>query len=231
MRSQQKEIDSLEMEMESTRSYTEESVKTYMDFFVEVGYLKASGIEHLNPENATLKGLIAAQVDKCNCLYLTEMVTQNMLVDLSAEEIVAVATSLISESRMDEKLYASSIVCSEKVKNVMYLLEDLAIHGMNIEKSVDIPPIHDEFWSLDYRMVDVAYEWASGEELAVVLSRTDEEVFVGDFVRLMLRVRDIVHDLICLHQIAGVLSVIPVLSQIEAKIIRGVVSDDSLYGH
>ena len=201
----------------------------YMEFYYRLGYINSPKLSLMTPDNATLRGLLASQIDRCNDVLFTELVLSTQLDELESEEIAAVVSALGSETRIGDDNYPGLVQCTDSVYYTLEWLHEQAEYGQEVEHEVGIPSIHDRYWALDYRFVDTTYVWAMGGTVEDAQDCCVEPMFAGDFVRSMLRVRDMVHDLIELCKIAKKVTLIPKLTPIENMLIRGIVGDDSLY--
>jgi len=179
--------------------------------------------------NILIKGVIAGQINECNPLLFTEMIIQNMFDDLDSLEIVALLSIFIDDNHNNDNNNNNyhSIKCSEKVVQKIKQVNSICEQYINIEKQLDIDIHHYGFWDIYYDYVDVSYIWANNGSIDDVFNCID--TYEGNFIRCMLKLNNIVHDLITLSHIAGNIQIIPKLEVIESSIIRGIVTVNSLY--
>ena len=81
--------------------------------------------------------------------------------------------------------------------------------------------------NISYDNIDVTYKWANGESFGHVRQGTN--TYEGNFVKNMLKINNIAHDIACLFKIHGDMSILPQLEKIDGLIIRDIVSINSLY--
>lgn len=165
------------------------------------------------------KGVIAAQINECNSLLLTEMIISGFFDDLTAPEIVGLLALFIDEG---EDISFENIGGTPKLKHYISDLTVIINEYIQSEYKCGIEG-NEDFWLIKFGFVDIAYKWAIGEDI-----QTDG-LYVGNFIRSMIKINNIAKDLKYLFEIAGNISVIPVLEQIEPLIMRDYVTVNSLY--
>jgi ATP-dependent RNA helicase HelY len=167
---------------------------------------------------------MAMQVNECNGILLTEMICQNMLANLTVEEVISVLSCFINDVREKDKVAINNIQ-SKNVVNVVNKLEVIA--DTYIKEEEKIKYVNKEFWEISYDYVNMCYRWANGESIIEILGGT--EIYEADFIKAILKLNNIGKDLIGLSKIYGDVSNIPIFEQIPDKLIRGLVNIDSLY--
>lgn len=180
------------------------------------------------PEHIEPKGVIASQINECNSILLSTLITSGLLKGLCAEEMIAILSVFLDTKTMDEdsRVYNPNHLDIPKiVKDRMHKLSEIAGHYADLEYSIGIE-VADE-WDLHLSMVQVSYNWACGEEFSELVHRLP--AFEGNFVRDMLKLYNLSREVVRAAEIVQMDDVVEVAEQIEGLIIRGVVSADSLY--
>ncbi len=111
----------------------------------------------------------------------------------------------------------------DKIRDVQNIIDQF----VNRETSLNIYNAEEDYWLITYDYVHIAYMWANGKSLNDVMSILD--TYEGNFIKNILKINNIAHDLACLSHIYGNLKIIPQLEQVEDKLIRDIVTVNSLY--
>ncbi|AYV84599.1 MAG: DEXDc helicase [Hyperionvirus sp.] len=178
------------------------------------------------------KGVIAAQINECNAIVLTEMIVGGYFVGLSAEEIVGLLAIFIDETKTDDMIGLDDVVGTPKLKEYVSDLVDVVAQYQYLEESIGIEGSDDKYWSLSYDFIDAAYLWASAKndaDISKVFSAGVETMYVGNFIRSMIKINNIAKDLIHLCELNGDITPIPILSKIEGLVMKDFVTVNSLY--
>jgi len=182
--------------------------------------------DKLTDANITMKGILASQINECNPLLLTEIITKDLFDDMTAEEIVGLIGIFIIDSKDG---YMFSEIKQELSENLVFkinivhdIIEDYTLAEKNIGICTD-----DNFWSISYDYAFAGYLWANQCTLQDIFNKLN--IYEGNFVRNLLKINNIVQDLINLHHIYDNLKVIPTLESIQELILRDIVTVNSLY--
>jgi superfamily II RNA helicase len=204
-------------------------------FLAEFGYINTNynaNINQLGMDNVTMKGILVAQINECNAFILTEMITRNMFDDLEAEEIIAMLAIFINDNgrSMDNdmtldnlKSYNVPNIVIQRLNNVQKIIDVF----VERENDLRIYSGQTNYWDISYEYVHIVYMWASGTSLGEIMNILD--TYEGNFIKNILKINNIAHDLACLSHIYGNLKIIPQLEQVEDKLVRDIVTVNSLY--
>ncbi|MFN8015082.1 MAG: DEAD/DEAH box helicase [Acidimicrobiia bacterium] len=136
----------------------------------------------------TDKGLVLSKINADADLPLAEFIFNNQLEDLNPNELAAFISTLIFDSRTDEKVrlnkFPSDVLeklCSECEKFI-----DVLNH---VEREAGIK----ETRQMDYSMLYACYKWAQGTNLNKILE--NYEIAGGDFVRAMKSIVDLIRQI------------------------------------
>ena len=110
----------------------------------------------------------------------------------------------------------------KKVAEVNLLIDKL------IETEYEFNLANEDFWTISYNFIDAAYAWAKKEPMTKVFSYIPD-VYLGNFIKDMLKIYNISHNMINLCEINGNLDILPELHKIESLIVREFVVVNSLY--
>ena len=134
------------------------------------------------------------------------------------------------EGKEDEE-HINNIDGTPRIKGCLEEIEGIIKNIQLIEKSI----YHDlqsgdslcENWNIKYTYIDIGYDWASGIDFSIISSKY--EIYEGNFIRSMLKINNLVQNIITLYKLYNDLQTIPQLEQISKLIYRSIVSIDSLY--
>lgn len=225
------EVESLKTEQKGRAEYLE-TVENYVDwetskvamFLRKYGYLTGSTLDR---DSVTIKGIIAAQINECNPILLTEMIVKDIFADLKPEEIIAILSIFINDTKSDEPKTLNDIKCSKLVKERLQKVKNMADEFVNSEGEIGLQSYMFGYWDIFFDYVDVSYSWAKGKPIKDVLDMID--TYEGNFIRNILKINNMAHDLGCLYHIYGDFKIIPQLEKVEDLLVRDIVTVSSLY--
>ena len=182
----------------------------------------------IEPSHILPKGIIASQINECNSILLSSLITSGAFKGVSAEEMIALlAVFLDTKPFSDDSIVYNpdDLDIPKSVKDRMHELSRWAGYYADQEYALNIE-VADE-WNLHLSMVSISYHWACGEEFSELAHYLPS--FEGNFVRDMLKLYNLSREVIRGAEIVQMDDVVAVAEQIESLIIRDVVSTDSLY--
>ena len=197
----QREIDSLQERINSRTNVIAkrfDRIKIILDKF---GYI--------NNDAITQSGKMLAKIYGETDLLIAESIQASVFNQLTAADLVAVLSSCIYESRNEE----ASKVPRGEVQNALTIISK--IYGKIHEAEIDLNL--EPMRAPDFGFCWASHKWASGHSLTSILKGS--ELTVGDFVRAMKQIIDLLRQL---RSAAPELQV--VIDQALAKIDRGVIA-------
>ena len=176
------------------------------------------------PCNISIKGIIAGQINECNEILFTEIITNDYLDNLNEEEIVAIL-SLFIQSKQDDDISIESLEVPQKIKtNISSILEI----GTKFENTMSSNKLYINIdWDLSINSVDYMYKWCQGADFNVLIKKY--KLYPGNFVKDVIKVNNIVQDIMKIGELLGKHKLLSVVSNIENKLIRDCVNMESLY--
>ena len=241
-----KEIITLEKNLSTTYNFIETQTYFLLDILYNMNYVDLpSSFESdddvpnpvISDYSVSAKGVIAAQINECNPLILSEMMIYDkdndsnpMLSELTAEEIVAVLAIFIIDSNPDDQILLSDVQIGPKIINRINKIKQI-IHRLQCIED-DFSFGNEEFWEISYNLVEALYSWASGSSFITALSLIGGEKAStggGGFIKHVRKINNLVSDLISLCQICNNMKLLPELQKIEGLIMRNEVTTASLH--
>ena len=199
------------------------------DLKKNVLFLGENGFIDQLENKITLKGIYATETSEANEILLSELVSGNLLDDLDAEEVVAILSLFIHEGNGggENDSLPDHIDYDKKVVDLIYYIRDIATYYSRKEEQYQI--YSDSCWSLNYNMTQIAYLWAQGKSIREVYKFM--EIYEGNFIRSMIQINNLVQSIMNICEMMGNHSLYKKLEPIENRLIRDIVTMDSLYIH
>ena len=180
----------------------------------------------------TKKGEMSIHLQEVNCLAFADIIQSGSLSKLSPIELVSVLSSFTDLKVQKDIRYntcQSENVC---VFDAIKELEALYTKYYDIELC-EFQCVDEKKYTMNYDMNDIMIDWchASTEEecMGVLQQVYDKGVFLGAFVKMMLKINNIAKELIHVCEQTENVELHHSLSQIPELTLKYVVSNQSLY--
>lgn len=216
--------ESLVRDIDFMRSYVLGDVGKIVEILRD-GYLDSD-------DKLTEKGLIAIEVNDCNPIIFTELIYSKYLEKCTFEEIVGLFAAFIDEKSRDYHYNGLKELGREKdltdnVIDLLYYLDDEMGYLEKIEKEKNFEIQQNNDYQLKLDFVLPAYMWAKGYDIKKIYEITD--IYEGNFVRGILRINSMIEDVISVAENLGYFNLKKIMEGYEEKLIRDVVTINSLY--
>lgn len=216
--------ESLVRDIDFMRSYVLGDVEKIVEILRD-GYLDSE-------DKLTEKGLIAIEVNDCNPIIFTELIYSKYLEKCTFEEIVGLFASFIDEKSRDYHYNGLKELGREKgltdnVIDLLYYLDDEMCYLEKIEKEKNFEIQQNNDYQLKLDFILPAYMWAKGCDIKKIYEITD--IYEGNFVRGILRINSMIEDVISVAENLGYFNLKKIMEGYEEKLIRDVVTINSLY--
>ena len=215
--------DNLLLDKEYYMSIIKYQIKSIIEFLKENGYVNENN-------KLSILGVIAKEINECNEIILSQSIVNNFFNDLTIPEIVGLISVFIEDNgALDEDVYISSldqpIYMNDIIKQMGSIAEDYA-NKENIFIQKNNVYLQND-WNLHLNLFQAAYAWASNKDFYEV--KKNYQSFEGNFIKNILRINNIVRDLMVAAEITKNDELYSKLSQIEPILIRDEVTVESLY--
>jgi antiviral helicase SKI2 len=136
-----------------------------------------------------LKGRVACEINTCDSLIVTELIFENVLNDLSAEEVVSLLSCLIFQQKK-----TADPVLSDRLSDAHKKLHNIALGIGRLQRDCNIDIVPEDFAreNVVFGMMQVAYEWARGTAFSAICQLT--EIPEGSIVRCITRLDETCRD-------------------------------------
>ncbi|VVC44720.1 Hypothetical protein CINCED_3A011937 [Cinara cedri] len=196
------------------------TLQLYNEYISKVGVLKE--LKYINPKNeiTTQKGNVAATMGSHE-LLITELLLCNMFEEMKPEEIAAVLSCLVCESKSDF--------------DVGSIKEENLVKGMNLikQKHNYIQSVESSYLSnyervdLNFNLVKVLHLWAQQKPFSEIMEITD--IQEGIIVRCIVQLNEILTVIKNAAKTIGTNTISEKMQVVLEKIKRDIVFTPSLY--
>ena len=219
--------DTLISSLSENNSYIHQCITKILIILQDNLYISESSnindYETILPLNISIKGIIAGQISECNEILFTEIITNDYLDNLNEEEIVAIL-SLFIQSKQDD-ISIESLEVPQKIKTSISSILEIGTKFENIMSSNKLYINID--WNLSINLVDCMYKWCQGGDFNTLIKKY--KLYPGNFVKDVIKINNIVQDIMKIGELLGKHKLLSVVSNIENKLIRDCVNMESLY--
>ena len=227
----QNKIKTLKTDLINNSEYLKSVITSIVDYLQYYEYITndipKENFDHIEPEHITSKGLIASQINECNEILLTEIITKGYLYDLTKEEI-AICLSVFIDSKLNDQSYDISLESIEINTKTKSILKEIAI--IKDEFLYYLPKVlysSDSNWELHLNMMNVVKDWIHGMSINEITQKYD--IYIGNFVKDIIKLNNIIQCVMNSAEIIQNYSLQSLCSDIEPLLIRDIVNVDSIY--
>lgn len=208
----------LEKELDFYQNIINHDIMKIVSYLREHDYLTNDTME---PESVTVKGIIASQINECNPILFTEVLTNNLLDELSVPELAAVL-SMFSESKDEDEIEENNNL-GLRLNERIHVIEKLVTELDQTEYEMGLN-INSE-WTLNKKDLNIAYQWASEK----TLQELDMTVYEGNFIKDMIKINNLAENVGKMAGILGKNDLVEKSSTLQATMMRDIVNVESLY--
>jgi superfamily II RNA helicase len=237
------QLGKLETEIEKMKieiDYLEDSARSMTDYVVQLleslGYINfdkklltnedTSSVFKLDKTCLTVKGVLACDVNECNSLLLTEMLTVGMFDDLNKVDIIALLAIFMEEKSTDGDIGFGDLAVTKEVITKMSEVNE--INNKLLSAFDKFQLYTNDTISLNF--VDYAYYWAQGFSFPEIQEKVYVEIYEGNFIRNMLKLNNIIKEVVTILENTDTNNKLLItMSELEELIVRDIVSVISLY--
>ena len=225
------DVTKLTDQLDGTNNFIPDAVKKVSDILVKRGFLD-NDAKDAKDAKLTIKGTIAAHIREMHCLVMAEIVNDNQLASLSAQELIALFSCFTNVSVPEE---LSSIVPNaptQQVKQLVLKCKKMYNEYLDMENEVQINTGTD--YNIHFELLKYVYDWSfadTAEECKLVLQTIsqEKEVFLGEFVKALLKINNISSELEKVAEYIGNIELLHTLREIPGLTLKYVATNQSLY--
>lgn len=197
------------------------------EYLMDLNYIQKSDkdVKDLTKEDLLKKGFIGAEINECDEILLTEIIESSVLDDLNFEEIFGVIALLVNEKNTEEYNYAKELDISSNMIKSIKQIEDIK-ENLDMKASKYYVDCTDQ---LSYDFIESCYLWAKGSTVDAIYKNCELDLYEGNFVKNIIKVLNICNEIKYVCETFGYIKLLEKLENMEDKILRDIVSFESLY--
>ena len=224
-----KEHQTIQDEISNTELYIDDNVTSVLYLLEEFRYIKKT---EENIYTLSLSGKVASQIREVHCILFTNLIIQNKLDLFGSEDLVALF-SCFTNCTVPENL-STNIPFSEN-KKLEKLLIELVENSIQLEYDEKQKNINTGTQcTMRYNLIGYMYEWCccdSIETCKLLLQKMfiEKEIFLGEFIKAILKINNIVNELIRVAEMIGNIKLLHTLKEIPEKTLKYIATNQSLY--
>lgn len=208
----------LEKELDYYQNMINHDIMKIVSYLRKYDYLTNDSME---PESVSVKGIIASQINECNPILFTEILTNNLFDGLSVPELAAIL-SMFRESKDEDEIEESNhlgVHINDRIQEIGKLVDELDKNEYYMGLSINSE------WNLNKGDLVVAYDWASGK----TVKELDMTVYEGNFIKDMIKINNLAENVGKMAGILGKNDLVQKASELQTVMMRDIVNVESLY--
>ena len=180
----------------------------------------------------TIKGLIASNIREVHCLVFAELIHQGTLKQFESKQLVAILSCFTNITVPEDKRVLTPQSSYTSITNFVTTLQKMYQKHYDIETDNGINTGLD--YSIHFDLIDYIVKWCECEneidckQLLQQLTN-DKEVFLGEFVKAILKINNIASELEKVAEIICDIELLAILKEIPSLTMKYVVTNQSLY--
>lgn len=208
-------------------NYIFDSLHNVLKFLQQHNYISNyTDVGNLDKVVVEKKGILSSQVNECNEILLTEMLTNGFFDNLNDEQICGLLSVFSNTKCLNDDMKVYNFDVLDIDNNLKDKLRDLEKMKDNLEKSVLEHKINiSTEWELNYDMIEYNYKWARGDAYGSL----NFDNYIGNFIKDVLKLDNVISTLEILCTNLDKIELYNKISQIHHKILRDIVTSESLY--
>jgi superfamily II RNA helicase len=178
----------------------------------------------------TLKGRIVSEVNECNPLIISKIISSGVLDDLSFHQIAALFSVFVADKeKSDEPIYISDLLIDKKETEILQQINEWMVELESSETKLqnNIPFVFRSEWSISLTMYEAVREWSNGKTWFEIKDIFNS--FEGNYIKNILRLCNLIRNILSIAKIMNNVKLINTLDGFQEKLIKDIVTTDSLY--
>uniref|UniRef100_A0A6C0E3Q8 Helicase n=1 Tax=viral metagenome TaxID=1070528 RepID=A0A6C0E3Q8_9ZZZZ len=224
----EKELTALQDEITKTESYIESNVDKVIRLLEEGQFVTKNDDGY----TLTLKGQIASQIREVHCLLFTNCIVENSFQPFTTEELVSIF-SCFTNVTVPENFRA--VLPSSDSKSVTEFILGMVQNKNEIEDNELRLNINTgTAFQMQFDLISFVKHWCECEDadqckMLLHEMETKKEIFLGEFVKALLKINNIASELEKVAECIGDIALLHKLKEIPQKTLKYVATNQSLY--
>ena len=196
-----------------------DSIIPSITFLYNTGYITNNNPDTLMNNDLTVKGILATEVNEGHPILMTELYTQEILHNVSGDELVSILSCFITNNKSD----TSDLVSYNH--SIIKQIEQIAETYQSMEAQYGYPL--KDYWTISTDMIEPMKRWIEGEHASVLC--TEYNIFEGNFIRSVMKVANMLDEWLAMATYCQHIEQIDKITEVRTRLIRDLVVSDSLY--
>ena len=201
----------------------ESTIEPILEFLKEMGYIKHTNKHNLTSDDLTLKGILATEINEGHQILMTELYTQEILHLITGDELVIILSCFQEKSESDP--FLSDLKIPSHLHTILKKIDEFAYTYKEIEEKIGYPI--DGYWDISTQMIEPICRWMEGENASVICA--EYSLFEGNFIRCITKCANMLDEWLAMATYCQHTDQIDKIIEVRQRIIRDVVTSDSLY--
>lgn len=227
----QNEINNLQKQYDDLNSYIKSGVYTVLNLLKDEGFVDGD-FSNESTLNLSLKGKIAAKLREIHCLIFAEILENKQIDHLSSKQLVGLFSIFTNISVQDEFKdnypKTDDTVLENILKTVSKMYNDYDVKETNMKINTGFD------YNIHYDLIYYVEKWCDCKDIEsckLVLQEigTEKQIFLGEFVKALLKINNISSEMEKIAEITGNISFLSKLKEIPDMTLKYVITNQSLY--
>jgi superfamily II RNA helicase len=199
-------------------------------FLRQTGYLKESlsPLISLGPEDLTLKGTLATEINEGHPILMTELFLSRAAHTLSGAELAATLSVFLEDFNKEASPRLKDLQIPDSIPPILESVNSNAMRLGDIEYKVGAAKSDDD-WNLSIQWAEPVYRWLTEEGIHIATLCQDYGTFEGNLVRGFLKLTNLLDEWTALATFCEHADQLEKITEIKAQLVRGLVLPTSLY--
>lgn len=230
-------IEKLKDDLYYLKNYNNIEINNIIDFLLKNDYItfnnnhniwhkidKSLYMNNYNDMILNVKGLIAENINECNCILLTEIIMNKYLEKHTVEEILGILCIFIEE-KTEYDVYINDLDIPDNMHETIKDIQNLSNKYENSEKSSLVDIKTD--WNIYLSFIEPGYMWASMKNIHTIYNYSN--IYEGNFIKNIIKLNNICENIKNICEIIKNYDLLKKMEKTEEILIREQVTLESLY--
>jgi len=229
------EMARLSDRLDDTNKFIAENVDKVTDILISKRFLEKPLVDESTNKpihKLTIKGTIASHIREMHCLVMAELVDKNELQSLTAQELVSLFSCFTNVTVPEDLSCIVPNAPTQQIRDLVLKCRTMYNEYLDLETEKQINTGTD--YNIHFELLRYVYDWTmaeSAQECKLVLQTLsqDKEVFLGEFVKALLKINNISSELEKVAEYIGNIELLHKLREIPQLTLKYVATNQSLY--
>jgi len=229
------EMARLSDRLDDTNKFIAENVDKVTDILISKRFIEKPLVDESTNKpihKLTIKGTIASHIREMHCLVMAELVDKNELQSLTAQELVSLFSCFTNVTVPEDLSCIVPNAPTQQIRDLVLKCRTMYNEYLDLETEKQINTGTD--YNIHFELLRYVYDWTmaeSAQECKLVLQTLsqDKEVFLGEFVKALLKINNISSELEKVAEYIGNIELLHKLRKIPQLTLKYVATNQSLY--